>query len=414
MKHKIALLCTALLLFGFAQAQVSKESYEKAVDLLNCKTVELTLPKENIQQYQQQCDCNATDFAQINKFLTSVGKLDATIALSNEVESLKKSFKENWKKEDVVTFLSESIFTDKKFQKIAAFADKRKGKPEFNSYKLNLKTDVANALVESVTQETVTSTNTSVQQPNVEDRISKLEENQNTKKDDNGILGGLADYLILFSILLGVIALLLALRKPSSETDYDSLIDKLIRSQRMNSHFQSQQSVFRNTSNNNSSSAELRDANNRIRDLETQIEKIKSQLSTTNPVSSYTAQTTQPTYQEVKQPEVITQTFFLSTPNSDGSFNESSASSTFKDGATIYRFTKIGDNRAKFQIDEKDASARLALQYPDKNIDPVCDAVNAFNPKATRIITVEQGEAELQNGKWVVDRNKKAKIKYEN
>jgi hypothetical protein len=414
MKHKIALLFTALLLFGFAQAQVSKESYEKAVDLLNCKTVELTLPKENIQQYQQQCNCNATDFAQINKFLTSVGKLDATIALSNEVESLKKSFKENWKKEDVVTFLSESIFTDKKFQKIAAFADKRKGKPEFDSYKLNLKTDVANTLVESVTQETVTSTNTNVQQPNVEDRISKLEENSNTKKDDNGILGGLADYLILFSILLGVIALLLALKKPSSETDYDSLIDKLIRSQRMNSHFQSQQSVFRSTSNNNSSSAELRDANNRIRDLETQIEKIKSQLSNTNPVSSYTAQTTQPTYQEVKQPEVITQTFFLSTPNSDGSFNESSASSTFKDGASIYRFIKVGNNKAKFQIEEKDASAKLALQYPDKNIDPVCDAVNAFNPKATRITTVEQGEAELQNGKWIVEKNKKAKIKYEN
>ena len=158
----------------------------------------------------------------------------------------------------------------------------------------------------------------------------------------------------------------------------------------------------------------MRDANNRIRDLETQIEKIKSQLNNSNPISNYTAQTTQSTVQEVKQTEVISQTFFLSTPNSDGSFNESSSSSTYKDGATIYRFTKIGSNRAKFQIDEKDASARLALQYPDKNIDPVCDAVNAFNPKATRITTVEQGEAELQNGKWVVDRNKKAKIKYEN
>jgi TolA-binding protein len=32
--------------------------------------------------------------------------------------------------------------------------------------------------------------------------------------------------------------------------------------------------------NQSSSSAELRDANNRIRDLETQIEKIKAQLST--------------------------------------------------------------------------------------------------------------------------------------
>lgn len=414
MKHKIALLFTALLLFGFAQAQVSKESYEKAVDLLNCKTVELSLPKENIQQYQQQCNCNATDFTQINKFLTSVGKLDATTALSNEVESLKKSFKGNWKKVDVVTFLSENIFTDKKFQKIAAFADKRKGKPEFGSYKSNLKTDLANTLIENVSQESVSPTNTSVQQPNNEDRILILEENQKAQKDSEGILGGLADYLILFSILIGLISLLLTLRKPSSETNYDSLIDNLIRSQRMNSHFQSQQNVFSSSSNNNSSSAELRDANNRIKDLETQIEKIKSQLSNSNPVSSYTSQTTQPTHHEVKQPEVITQTFFLSTPNSDGSFNESSASSTFKDGASIYRFIKVGNNKVKFQIEEKDASAKLALQYPDKNIDPVCDAVNAFNPKATRIITVEQGEAELQNGKWVVDKNKKAKIKYEN
>src|SRR5690606_27070520 len=117
MKHKIALLFTALLLFGFAQAQVSKESFEKAVDLLNCKSVELTLPQKYIQQYQQQCPCNGTEFYQISQFLTSAGKLDATIALSNEVESLKKSFKENWKKEDVVSFLSESIFTDKKYQK---------------------------------------------------------------------------------------------------------------------------------------------------------------------------------------------------------------------------------------------------------------------------------------------------------
>lgn len=164
----------------------------------------------------------------------------------------------------------------------------------------------------------------------------------------------------------------------------------------------------------NSLELQVQDANSRIRDLESHIEKIKTQLNTSNPVSSYTAQTIQPTYQETEQPEVKTETFFLSTPNADGSFNESSASSAYKDGASIYRFTKIGNDKAKFQIDEKDASARLALQFPDKNIDPVCDAVNAFNPKATRIITVEQGEAELQNGKWIVEKNKKTKIKYEN
>jgi hypothetical protein len=413
MKQKITLLFTALLLFGFTKAQVSKESYEKAIDLLNCKTVELTLPKEKIQQYQQQCPCNKTDFAQLNKFLIAVGKLDATIALSNEIEGLKKSYKENWKKEDVVNFLSENIFSDRKFQKIVAFANKRKGKLEFDTFKSNLRTELVNILVEteSISQETVTPTNTSIEKLNFEERILTLEKNQKAQNECKGFLGGLNDYLILFSVLLSVIAILLALRKRSSEKNYNSLIDDLIRSQRMNSHFLSQQSIHRSPPSYNSNNVELREVNDKITDLKTQIEKIKTQLNT---ITSKQNITIQQSHQELKQPENKTETFFLSTPNPDGSFNESSSSATYREGATIYRFTKTGINRAKFQIDDKDASAKLALQFPDKNIDPVCDAVNAFNPKATHIKTVEHGEAELQNGKWIVEKNKKAKIKYEN
>jgi len=409
MKRKIVLLFTALFLIGFAKAQVSKESYEKAVDFLNCKTVELSLKDDkNLLEFQKKCPCGTTNYNQINQFLTSV-KLDATISLSNEVEGLKKSFKENLKKDDVITFLSESVFTDKtKYQKISAFADKRKGKLEFDNYKASLKTDLANTLTESVPLETVTSSNTNIPQPNLEDRISELENKINTKKEDNGILGGFADYLILFSILLSVIALFLSFRKQSeNDNEVSNEIKSYIRKKIDETNWN------RSTPNNNVSSVELRDANNRIRYLEEDIKKLNDRIEAIKSGSSNTNQTTQPIYQETK-PDVKTETFFLSTPNADGSFNESSESSIYKEGATIYRFTKIGSNRAKFQIDEKDASARLALQYPDKNIDPVCDAVNAFNPKATRITTVEQGEAELQNGKWVVDRNKKAKIKYEN
>ena len=407
MKQNIVLLLATLLLGGIAQAQVTKESFEKAVDFLNCKSVELTLPQENIQQYQQDCPCNETNFTQINKFLTSAGKLDATIALSNEIEALKKSFIGNWKKDEAVTFLSESIFADNKYQRIVAFAERRKGKTEFDNYKASLKTELRNILVESVSQEIASTTNTSVQQASLEDRISVLEINQG-KTDKRGFLGGLADYLILFAILLGAVALLLSLKKPSVETIYDTLINKLIGSQRMNNHFHSQNS-FRSTSRNSVSSSELKDSNNRIRDLESQIEQIKKQLSNPNSTSNHT---TQEPVQETKQPEVKIETFFLSTPNSDGSFNESSVKSTYQDGATIYRFTKSGGNRAKFQIDEKESSTKLALQYPDKNIDPVCDAVNAYNPKATRIVTEQQGEAELQNDKWII--NAKAKIRYEN
>lgn len=168
----------------------------------------------------------------------------------------------------------------------------------------------------------------------------------------------------------------------------------------------------KSTTYNNVSKSDLQDVYKRITDLDIQIEQIKKQLNTSDPVSSYTAQTIQTTYQEAKQPEVRQETFFLSSPNSDGSFDESSASSIYKEGATIYRFTKIGNNKANFKIDEKEASIKLALQYRDKRIDPVCDAVNAFNPKATRIVTEQQGEAELQNGKWII--NNKAKIRYEN
>ena len=72
---------------------------------------------------------------------------------------------------------------------------------------------------------------------------------------------------------------------------------------------------------------------------------------------------------------------------------------------------RTGNANAKFQIDEKETSIKLALQYPDKNIDPVCDAENAFNPRANRISTIKMGEAELQNGKWIII--SKAVIRYE-
>ncbi len=107
----------------------------------------------------------------------------------------------------------------------------------------------------------------------------------------------------------------------------------------------------------------------------------------------------------------ISPAFFLSTPNSDGSFNNSSANPTYKEGASIYKFLNTKGSRAKFWIDERDASVKLALAYPDKNIDPVCDALNAFDPRARKIFTQEPGEAELMDDKWMV--LTKARIRYE-
>lgn len=411
MKQKIALLFTALLLFGFTQAQVSKESYEKAVDLLNCRTVELSLKDNKIlSEFQKKCPCGVTSYTQISQFLSSVN-LDATISLSNEVEGLKKMFKENWKKSDIVNFLTETVFSDKtKYQKISAFTDKRKGKLEFDDYKANLKAEIYNTLIEGASLETVPQTNSqadeTIQQSSFDDRITELENKINLEQNDNGILGSIADYLIIFSILLSAIAFFLSFRK-QSENDYEVSyeIKNYVRKKI------DETNLSRVKPNNNVGSLELKDVYNRIKELEIQIEKIKSQLSIPKPILSHPSQTTQPPLQEVKQHEVKSEIFFLPSPNADGSFDESSASSTYKEGATIYRFTKIGDSKANFQIDNKEASIKLALQYRDRRIDPVCEATNAFN-QAKNISTDQQGEAELKSGKWIV--NKKAKIKYEN
>lgn len=410
MKLQKIFLIAVLLFCGISKAQVNKVSYEEAIDFLNCKTVELSLKEDkNLPDFKKKCPCNITPYKKINQFLSTV-KLDATIALSDEIEELKKSYKENWKKEDVVTFLSESIFKYKeKYQKIFDFANKRKGKKEFDSYKASLKTDLAIKLIETFPKETVIQTNKNIQLQNLEDKISIIENNLKKNNFENGFFGRFADYLIILSIFLGVYALMRGLRKPNKENDYIELVRRLIKDQTMISHFQSQQSGIRYKSNDNASISDLQDAYKRINDLESEISKLKDKINSTPiPLSSFM----QPTYQEEKQPEVRTETFFLSTPNSDGSFNESSALSIPNDAATIYKFIKVTNNRAKFLINEKETSVKLALQYPDKNIDPVCEALNAFNPKATKITTVEQGEAELNGSKWVV--NKKAKINYEN
>ena len=68
--------------------------------------------------------------------------------------------------------------------------------------------------------------------------------------------------------------------------------------------------------------------------------------------------------------------------------------------------------RGAWFFSEVDASIKLALQYQDKTIDPVCDNLNAYDPQSTKIVTVSEGEAELQGEKWVC--NIKAKIRYEN
>ncbi|WP_183567696.1 hypothetical protein [Mucilaginibacter sp. SP1R1] len=109
----------------------------------------------------------------------------------------------------------------------------------------------------------------------------------------------------------------------------------------------------------------------------------------------------------------VEEMFYLSTPNSEGSFNVNSAQPNFRPGASIYLFKKTSPDKAIFKIDERETSIKLALQYSDKNIDPVCESANAYymNAKKVRTPPGNEGVAELLDDKWIV--TKKAKIYYE-
>lgn len=111
-----------------------------------------------------------------------------------------------------------------------------------------------------------------------------------------------------------------------------------------------------------------------------------------------------------KKQKIAKEIFYLSVPNSDGSFNVSSIKKNYEEGTSFYKFFKMGDKFAEFKIELIGRSFQTALQYPEKTIDIACEAQNAYNPNAKEVRTIVFGSAELQNDKWVI--TKKAKINY--
>ena len=428
MKIRTILIAAMLAVSGLTQAQISEDSFKKAVDYVNCKTVEFSLKNKAdilkqyhiLKQYQQSCSCkDGAANTEIGNFLARVGGYDATIALANEIESLKTSYSKGRKtNEDAILFLTETAFKDKtKYQKLFKFADKRNSDATFATFKSDLKKELLPIL-----STIVESSNTNGQSPaseaketkqTLDERVNVLEQRHEPKIEDKGWFDGFTFQIDVFSIILSILLMFLILKIVYGGSDGGSDVSENIKSY-VRSKINDAQFKSSGHSGSGASSFEINKLKDEIEKLRGEVRQLSSKIESSKiPLEIVQPKYEQQSWQDTKQPEVKSETFFLSTPNSDGSFNDSSVSPAYKEGASIYKFTKVGNNRAKFQIDEREASVKLALTYPDKSIDPVCDAVNAFNPKAKRITTVDVGEAELLNDKWIVNKSQKAKIRYE-
>ena len=108
--------------------------------------------------------------------------------------------------------------------------------------------------------------------------------------------------------------------------------------------------------------------------------------------------------------------YYLSTPNSDGTFNESSMSNQFRPSASVYKFliTKAnGSQQAEFTVANDYDAVKDALSSPGSYLDPVCESINPYFPGAKRIVNIRPGQAVKQGDKWVVKPEHKARIRYE-
>lgn len=374
-------------------------SYNNAIDYLNCKFVELSIKninnKEKLKAFQKVCKCNNADFNEIKSGLNGL-TLKKTDSLANNVNNIKQKMNSiNNNDEFIISFLDEL----KKNNTTKQFYTSNKANIDTIFISEEFKSKLQESGIWKVKASSNDSLENGIEGPENGTEISDTV-NSDAEETGNKVLLYFSNIFTNLGLPIVVIILIILLfKKNKKQSSTESILNTILTDPKLKEYIQKQAQLNPPVTNYFNKSDQLEDLKSRITDLEKIVNSLKNDnREVMNPITTSNS-------------EEKVEIFYLSTPNLDGSFNESSSSPMYKEGATIYKFTKTSFNKAKFEIDSKSASMKLALQYPDKNIDPVCDAVGPYFPTATRIATIQPGEVELQGDKWI--KITKAKISYE-
>jgi hypothetical protein len=97
--------------------------------------------------------------------------------------------------------------------------------------------------------------------------------------------------------------------------------------------------------------------------------------------------------------------FYVTMPDADGHFYASTKHSTYDPNICFYEFAENIDGSYFFTL--VDGSLKLAMKYPHKIIDPVCDILNGSLLHSTKLKVITYGKALLKNDTFtVIDRLK--------
>jgi hypothetical protein len=101
-----------------------------------------------------------------------------------------------------------------------------------------------------------------------------------------------------------------------------------------------------------------------------------------------------------KKPET-SKVFYLTNPNSDGTFNVTSANNKYDSTAHYYKFTELSNGEYEFEFVEDPTPIAMALKYWNKVIEPVCTSDNTYTG-AKGIKTIQKGSAILKGDVYSV------------
>lgn len=377
----------------------TKESADlnSIVDYVTCVCVNDALPENK----KINCDNDQLTLSAIPATEKS------TIALFNEFQKLK----EKTNISDNLQFFTDEVFNDqKKYSKIYAFAERRKG---------NSIDDLKSKIKIFINKETSKKEeNLNSDQPATElgDSENAGFENQDSISDvdtdiRNNTIPPPASTFYSFNfwtfISIGLIILSIILffilnkQKSTVKKDFEELFKK----------YQSQKISRQTSIPDNFLDKKIRELENDKKNLNAEIQK----LTQTKISQNFTTDTFPETNTEIVlevPPKPVKEIFYMATPDQNN-FDLSSLSNSFKPTQSLYEFTVDNQDKSKasFVFYSDEIGIKDAVNYPHRYLEPVCEPQNALNQNAKSIVTINPGIAVKRNDKWVV--TTKAKIKYE-
>ncbi|WKN46064.1 hypothetical protein [Tunicatimonas pelagia] len=154
---------------------------------------------------------------------------------------------------------------------------------------------------------------------------------------------------------------------------------------------------------------EVAQLKNRVKEAEAQVASLRKHLPQKK-------EAVKPRFGPNNPPAPVIKSYYLSTPNSDGTFPTGSMSAQFRPSASVYHFEVLeqnGENTATFTVANNADAMKDALSSPGSYLEPVCESENSYFPGAQRIVNVEPGKATREGDQWVVTPEDKALIRYE-